>query len=713
MIKKLLSLVFFLCHIFALTEVFANATIGMASLQANNIVYSKNYESITASGNAQLLFEGKKLFASKIIYLKKGKKIIATGKVIFKDSNGDIYNFDYLASDLGFSNVFATNIKGRSKKVLAWSADEGFIKQSENKKIVKNFIFSPCINCSNDIIKDRLLWQIHAEELEVDDNHNEIILKKAILDFLGRPILYLPYISLPSSKAKPKSGFLKPNVDISREMGLRVEVPYYFKIAPNMDATFIPVFSTKIPTLYKLEFRHLLENGQYQVDSSFINQKNSKQERELSSNIKINGDFKGRLFDRNINYGVHINKLFDESKTYLKKYHFSNEDILNSCIYVNNQLISSQGKSHFISLEALFFQDLRPDYNTEITPNALPLIRYKQLYPIEFMNTKMELHSAFYNIVTRSQNHDTRLMNDINFSNQIITKGGHEFNIKNGIYTYLHQYNNINAINKNYINHVNIIPYSQIRWEYEMLASSYKDGIIIEPVASLMITPNKFFSQETELLEIRKSNFLTPNRFLDWESSDLVSRFDYGLNFFLKNTSIDALNIFLGSSLYMKNHQAANKKKYNYILIASLQLNQDTFIVNRVWFDQKNFEIVQHEIDSIMKFNKLDLGLSYTYKSQVDDRLFPQEVSGYIDFNFYQKWWLHLDAKVKLNSQKFSSVLNLDDKRKLLKDGIGLTYKDDCLKIDFAINRDHMKLKDLKPSVTYVIKIGVPIFSKL
>lgn len=709
MIKKLLSLVFFLYQIFALTEGFASTP--MASLQANNIAYSKDYESITASGNAQLFFEGKKLFASKIVYLKKGKKVIATSRVIFQDSNGDIYNFDYLTSDLGFNNVYATNIKGRSKKVLTWSADEGFINQS-NKR-VKNFTFSPCVNCSNDIIKDKLLWKIRAEELEIDDNHNEIILKKATLDFLDRPILYLPYVSLPSSKAKPKSGFLKPNVDISREMGLRVEVPYYFRLAPNMDATFTPILSTTIPTLYKLEFRHLLKNGQYQVDGSFINQKNSKRERELSSNIKVNGDFKGRLFDRNINYGVHINKLFDESKTYLKKYHLSNEDILNSCLYVNNQSVNHTGKSHFISLEAVSFQDLRPDYNPEITPSALPLIRYKQLYPIEFMNTKMELNSAFYNIITRSEDHDTRLMNDINFSNQIVTCEGHEFNIKNGIYTYLHQYNNINEINKKYISLVNVIPYSQIRWGYEMLASDYKDRIIIEPIAALMLTSNKFFSQETELLEIRKSNFLTPNRFLDWESSDLVSRFDYGLNFFLKNTSIDALNIFLGSSLYMKNHQAANKEKYNYILNASLQLNQNTFIVNRVWFDQRNFKIVQHEIDSIMKFNKLDLGLSYTYKSQADERLFPQEVSGYIDFNFYQKWWLHLDAKIKLNSQKFSSGSGIEDKRKLLRDGIGLTYKDDCLKVDFAINRDHTKLKDLKPSVTYVIKIGVPIFSKL
>ncbi|WP_041185418.1 hypothetical protein [Candidatus Midichloria mitochondrii] len=71
MIKKLLSLVFFLYQIFALTEGFANTP--MASLQANNIAYSKDYESITASGNAQLFFEGKKLFASKIVYLKKEK----------------------------------------------------------------------------------------------------------------------------------------------------------------------------------------------------------------------------------------------------------------------------------------------------------------------------------------------------------------------------------------------------------------------------------------------------------------------------------------------------------------------------------------------------------------------------------------------------------------------------------------------------------------
>ena len=686
----------------------------VAVLRANSINYSENYKSIIASGNAHIQYQNRKLSAAKIIYLKKEKKIIASENVMFEDENGAVYYCDHIVSDIEFKNANAINIKSKYKKILNWSAADGSI--TNNIKKVHDFIFSPCSNCANDIIKDKTLWQIKAEEVELNDQKEEIILKNAIIEFLHKPILYLSHISLPSPQAKARTGFLTPDVSLSKEMGIQFEVPYYFKLAPNMDATFAPVISTEIPTLYKLEFRHLLKSGQYKINSNFIDQKNLQQEDEISGHVKIDGDFKGKILEKDINYGLHLNRLFDQSKTYLKKYNLSDDDILNSHLYLNNQFISKNYKSHFASLEVLSFQDLRPDSIDDITPNALPLIRYNQFYPFDFFNTKLELSSAFYNIVTISKDNDSKLVTDVSFNNNIITEAGHEFNIKNGIYSYLHQDNNINTINKNNINYVNIIPYSQVRWSYEvmMLSSNYKNHLIIEPTAALLFSPNQFFSQESNLLEIRKSNFFTPNRFLDFESVDLISRFDYGMNLFFKNEAIDAITFFIGSSLYMNNHRSANKKKYNYISNASLQLNQNTFIVNRMWFNQKNFKVVQHEIDTFMKFDKLNFGLSYTYKDQLEDRFFPQEISGYVDFNFYQKWWIHLHAKAKLNNSKIPSTLSeIDDKRKLLKDGIGLTYKDDCLQVDFAVNRDHTKLKDLNPSTTYIIKIGIPIFERL
>ena len=709
MVKNLLLVLIF----FILMLLNAAIAKDIAILHADSINYSHNNKFIVASGNAHLQHQNRKLSASKIIYLKKEKKIIASRNVVFEDENGDIYYFDYIVSDIEFKNANAVNIKSKFKKILNWSAADGFI--NHNVKKVHSFIFSPCNNCTNDIIKDKLLWQIKAEEVELNDQKEEVILKNAVIEFLDRPVLYLPHISLPSPQAKPRTGFLIPNMSFSKEMGMQVEIPYYFKLAPNMDTTFAPVISTEISTLYKLEFRHLLRNGQYQINSTLINQKNTQQNDEISGHVKIDGDFKGKISDLDINYGLHLSRLFDQRKTYLKKYNLSDDNILNSHLYINNNFIDKNYRSHFISLETLSFQDLRPDSIDEITPNVLPLIRYNQLYHLDFLDTKIEFSSAFYNIVTKSQDNDSsKLVTDISFNNRIITDTGHEFNIKNGIYNYLHQYNNVNIVNKNNINYVNIVPYSQVRWRYEMmmLSPNYKNHFIIEPTVALMLAHNQFSSQEDELLEIRKSNFFTPNRFLDFESSDLISRFDYGVNLFFKNKSIDAITFFLGNSIYMNN--LANKKKYNYISNASLQLNQNTFIVNRMWFNQKNFKVVQHEIDTLMKFNKLNLGLSYTYKDQLEDRFFPQELSGCIDFNFYQKWWLHLHAKLKLNNSKiFSTLPEIDDKRKLLKDGIGLTYKDDCLQVDFTVNRDHTKLKDLKPSTTYIIKIGVPIFKRL
>ncbi len=82
-------------------------------------------------------------------------------------------------------------------------------------------------------------WQISAKKITIDDAKATGVARNAYLDFQGIPVLYTPYMSFPTTSAR-KSGFLTPIYGYTNVSGFDYGLPYYFNLAPNFDATFIP-----------------------------------------------------------------------------------------------------------------------------------------------------------------------------------------------------------------------------------------------------------------------------------------------------------------------------------------------------------------------------------------------------------------------------------------------------------------------------------------
>lgn len=83
-------------------------------------------------------------------------------------------------------------------------------------------------------------WRIRARSIDIDPKTRNGTGRDAAVEFMGVPILYLPWISFPVGSQR-KSGFLFPNVGYGSRSGLQLEVPYYFDLAPNRDLTLEPV----------------------------------------------------------------------------------------------------------------------------------------------------------------------------------------------------------------------------------------------------------------------------------------------------------------------------------------------------------------------------------------------------------------------------------------------------------------------------------------
>jgi LPS-assembly protein len=99
-------------------------------------------------------------------------------------------------------------------------------------------------------------WLLSTERVKLDFAANEGVAEGAVLRFYGVPILAAPVLSFPLSDAR-KSGWLPPSLNIDDKSGVEVQVPYYWNIAPNRDATLTPSMITRRGPGLDTEFRYL------------------------------------------------------------------------------------------------------------------------------------------------------------------------------------------------------------------------------------------------------------------------------------------------------------------------------------------------------------------------------------------------------------------------------------------------------------------------
>ena len=108
--------------------------------------------------------------------------------------------------------------------------DAAEIRTVRNERMIANDVsYTTCNPGEND-------WRITARSVEFDRVESTGTAQNTWLEFKGQRVFYLPWMSFPLSSQR-KSGFLAPTYGTSGFGGLVVEVPYYFNLAPNYDAT--------------------------------------------------------------------------------------------------------------------------------------------------------------------------------------------------------------------------------------------------------------------------------------------------------------------------------------------------------------------------------------------------------------------------------------------------------------------------------------------
>ena len=243
---------------------------GQMLVQANEVDYDYNNSRVSAVGNVQLFYNGTSVEADKVIYDQKTKRLHAEGNIRMTDVDGKITYADVIDLSDDYRDGFVDSLHvdtADATRMAATRAD----RSNGNYTVFENGVYTACAPCKDDPKKPPL-WQVKAVRIIHDQLDKMLYFENAQLEFFGVPMAYLPYFSAPDPTVKRKSGFLTPGISESSVYGYAVEVPYYWAIAPDYDATFSPRFMTQQGVLLQGEFRQRLLDGSYQVRAYGIDQ---------------------------------------------------------------------------------------------------------------------------------------------------------------------------------------------------------------------------------------------------------------------------------------------------------------------------------------------------------------------------------------------------------------------------------------------------------
>jgi LPS-assembly protein len=332
------------------------------AVEANEIVFDKDKNTVSAVGNAQLYYEGRILEADRVTYDRNTKRVFAEGHAKLTDERGDVTYASKFDLTEDFRNGFIESVEAISTDKTRMTAPRA--ERSEGDiTVFDEGTYTACEPCK-DHPERPPLWQVRAARVIHNQQTHVIYYEDAWMEIAGVPIAYLPFFSAPDPTVNRLSGFLTPHYTNGLYLGSGIGIPYFFNLAPNYDVTVDETYLTTQGLFNDIEWRHRLETGAYNIRATGIFQQDSGAflpgpygagSREFRGSLESVGKF---YINEQWKYGWDITVLSD--KFYYNDYKIKTTDLSNYYFQdvVSDVYLRGQGDRGFFDLSGYRFEGL-------------------------------------------------------------------------------------------------------------------------------------------------------------------------------------------------------------------------------------------------------------------------------------------------------------------------------------------------------------------
>lgn len=244
-------------------------------VEADELIYDNDKNTVTAKGNAELHYGPRTLQADRVRYDRGSSRVFAEGNVRLTDQDGAVVTGDRMELTDDFKTGFIDSLRiqqsvdRRGETVRTrFSAPRAERIAGEQTRFDYG-TYTACEPCK-DNPEVPPLWQVRAAKIVHNNETHTVYFEESTLEIAGIPVAYLPYFEAPDPTVKRKSGFLTPRFITSTAVGTGASVPYFFNLAPDYDLTLSPAFLSRQGVLGQAEYRQRLDNGSFNLRLSGI-----------------------------------------------------------------------------------------------------------------------------------------------------------------------------------------------------------------------------------------------------------------------------------------------------------------------------------------------------------------------------------------------------------------------------------------------------------
>ena len=403
--------------------------------EANSVHRDDDNSPIVAEGNVRAFFGERYLKADKLTYNPETDIVIAEGNVSITDENletvfagrvelsGDLR--DGLAEN--FSALLADNAR---------LAAESAVQEQGARTHLNRAVYTACNVCNDDGDAKTPTWRIKSLRITRDLERRVVRFHHAFLEIKGVPILYVPFLQAPDPSVERQSGFLPPQIGASSRLGFNYEQPYYFAISNSQDATFFPRYTATDGTLWQGEWRRRGNNGYHVVSGGIIDDDGPIEEDEEDiPGVRWGVFARGyqNVSDR-WRASYDIERVSDDD--YIRQYDIERRGDLRQALdrgrtnqLRSNARLAYEDANNSLSFDSYLFQSLRPIDEQSTTPFVLPLINYEHRFPQKIKGGRASFNANIASLQRTEGIDSRRLTARANWERDVITKGGHKFNI--------------------------------------------------------------------------------------------------------------------------------------------------------------------------------------------------------------------------------------------------------------------------------------------
>ncbi|HEX2843040.1 LPS-assembly protein LptD [Hyphomicrobium sp.] len=694
-------------------------------LQGDELIYDNNGNRVIARGNVEIYYNKNVLTADKVIYDQSANTLTASGNVELKEANGNIIRADNYTLTDDFRDGFVQSLSVVTRDDSRITAERGERREG-NVTEFSEATFTPCKSEGN----VPPLWCIGAKRIIHDQAKQTISYQDAELKFYGITVGYLPYFEHPDPSVKRKSGFLSPSYGNSGDLGVFVELPYYFALSPSYDFTFTPRYMSEQGVMWQGEWRQKLANGEYNIIFAGIDQDAGGLPAPVNRNlegwrgsIETHGKFSLSSW---WSYGWNVIAESDDS---FRRFYKLDSILLTD--RVNDVWLRGLSDRSYFSAKLYQFGGLLVNDDDSTESLVHPIIDHNYVFQDPVLGgeltwtsnalslSRSDSSNAAIGLVSQDMN---RVVTEVKWRRRFTDAVGITYTPFGELRGDIYQINfedddPFDAVNSNLDDtFLRGLATGGVTVAYPWVASLGSTSHVIEPIGQLVahnasVRQEGLPDEDAKSLIFDDTNLFETSKFSGYDRLETGVRANVGVQYTFQGP-VGYARVLAGQSYHLSGDNAYNEPevdlfnprsgletdKSDYVLGLYLAPTDVFRVIAQSRFDEDDLTLRREDLTAAFNYGPLLTQVTYTYGEvfNEDTLRFEQEedILGFATLRLTDRWTLTGAIRYDLDNDK------------VLTDSIRLAYLDECFMLSATYTETFITdpLQDIRPDQVVMLR---------